>query len=100
MSPALEALEIGDQKFPTPDLPVDAKSSAIECDTDHLIAQVVLGHAACDMGMMMLHADLLKVRNVERELCTEIHRVQIVGHELRANSEQILHPLECFLEEH
>ena len=61
---ALETSEIGDQKFAAPYLSVAAKSSSIERHANHFVRDPVLGHAACDMGVMMLDADVLNVRHL------------------------------------
>ena len=55
MSEAFEAVEPGNQNFPAPDAAVGAVAGAIEREADDRPLQTVLGHAAGDVGMMMLN---------------------------------------------
>ena len=100
MRAPLEAGKIRHQEFPAPDLAVGAEAGSIERHADHLIGDSVLGHAACDVGVMVLHADLFDARHVERQLGAEVHGVKIVGHRHGRDPEQFFHALQRFLEEH
>ncbi len=55
-SPA-ESEEISDDDLSAPNLPVRSIACPIEHNTDHWAGEMVLGHAAGDMGVVMLDGD-------------------------------------------
>ena len=75
---ALEAAVIGQQHFPSPDAAVGAVAGAVKRDADDAAFQMVLRHAACDVRVMMLHADLRQLGLRQRPARREVARVQIV----------------------
>src|SRR6516165_5696294 len=70
------AFIIAKQKFTTPDRPVIAEAKAVKCDPEDralALADAVLGHAARDMGMVMLHFDEWQI-SIARDLAAEFCR--------------------------
>ena len=96
MGATLESGEIGHQKFPAPDLAVRAEPGSVECDADDFVGDPVLGHATRDVRVMMLDADLWKIRHLQRELGAQILRMQIVSDRGGRDAEELLHTIQRF----
>ena len=79
MRAALKSGEIGHQKFAAPNLAVGAEARSIKGHADHFVGDPILGHATRDVRVMVLDADLLNIRHLQRQLGAEILRMQIVG---------------------
>ncbi len=99
MRSPLEAAEVGDQKFTSPDFAVSTVAGAIERDPDDFAGEMVLRHAACDVCMMMLHADLRLQRKPLRELGAHVLGMQIVSDGAWRDSEKLFQIGERLLEE-
>src|ERR1035437_3741334 len=94
-----ELREACDKEFAAPDAPVAAVAGAVEGDADHLSAQVILGHANGDVGVMMLNGEpAFNVRG-ERRACAPVSGMKIMGHCAGLYPEKALHPRQRFLEE-
>jgi len=96
MRAALESGKIRDQKFAAPDLAVRAVSGSVECHADRLALDPVFGHAARDMRVMVLDADLPAISHLQRELGAQVLRMQIVSHGGGRNAEELLHAVQRF----
>ena len=60
MCETLEFGAISHKKFAAPDRAVRAVTGAVECDPNDRFVQIVFGHDAGDVCMMMLNTDLLR----------------------------------------
>jgi len=67
MRPALEADEVGDEKFASPDFAVGAIAGSVKGHADDLAGEMVLRHATGDVRVMVLHADFRFQRQSQRE---------------------------------
>jgi len=99
VSIALKAGKVRRQELASPDLPVGAEAGSIERDADHLAAQVILCHAAGDMRMMMLHADLRVDVKSQSQARAHVLRMQIVCNRLRADPIKLFQIVQSFLKE-
>lgn len=99
VSTAGEAGKIRHQEFATPDLAVRAISRSIHGDTQHLSAQLVLGHATRDVRMVMLDADFALNGCRQGHARAHVTGVQIVGHGTWRYLENMFHAVQCFCEE-
>src|SRR5579862_5594939 len=63
MGRAGKADVVADEKFAAPEGTVGSVAGAVERDADDALVQSVLGHAACHVGVMVLHGNgLLRCR--------------------------------------
>src|SRR5580658_6997861 len=91
---------ISNQEFAAPNGPVGAETCAVEADADHRLIEPMFGHAACHMGVMMLHGNTLaalfsaSAHSVARR---GIIGVQIVNNHTRLNREGSLIELDVTL---
>src|SRR5579871_2954175 len=99
MRTALEARIVAYHELSTPDLSVSSVACTVESYADYFALEVVLGHAACNMGMMVLDADLLESFELQRQFRAEVAGVQIVRDYSRRDAEEPLHMLQGFPEE-
>src|SRR5689334_19922069 len=74
---ALKAARADEQELAAPDRAVAAGTGAIERDADHRTAHAMLGHAADDVRMVMLHRHARDYLGVAALL--RIRRRRIVG---------------------
>src|SRR5947207_3032746 len=75
VSVPVEAAVPGDEKLAAPDLPVRAVAGAIERDADDVAIEAVLGHAARDMRVVMLHGAALDAVETQRPFRALVQRV-------------------------
>ena len=73
------AMEVGDQNFAAPDLPIRPIPGAVERNADHRPREMVLRHAAGDMRVVVLHRNGPDVPLLQSPLGREIAGMQIVG---------------------
>ena len=99
MSAALKIGQVRDQKLASPDLAVRPVPGAVEGHADHPSVEVILGHARDNVGVVMLHADLLHTVQFQRKTGTEVAGMEVVSGDARLYAEQLLHLLQRFLEE-
>jgi len=90
MSHAAIAEQITDEHLAAPEAPVVAVAQTVHADTDHGLFPAVLYEARGDVSVMMLHGDLLILRQREGVLGGQILGVQVVADHLRLEAEQLL----------
>src|SRR5208282_3563534 len=83
MGDTLKANMGGDQYFSAPDRSIGSVSCAIKRDPNHFSIQMIFSHAGNDVGVMMLHRNMLEVFALQRPLRREIIGMQIVRDDSR-----------------
>ncbi len=54
---APKVVTLADERFTAPEHPVDPVTGAVPRETQHVAREAVLGHARCDVSVMVLHAN-------------------------------------------
>src|SRR5208283_2879966 len=89
----------GDQYFSAPDRSIGSVSCAIKRDPNHFSIQMIFSHAGNDVGVMMLHRNMLEVFALQRPLRREIIGMQIVRDDSRLHFQYPLKMRNRFHEE-
>jgi hypothetical protein len=87
------------EEFSAPDGGVGAEARAIPGDADDAALEAVLGHAAGDVGVMMLDVNLPQVSAPERVLGAQVAGMQIVRDGGGGDVEEARHALQGLFEE-
>ena len=98
MGPTRVTHVIAHEEFPAPDLAIVAPTGAVESNADHRTGETVLGHAAGNVRVMMLHGEF-RFGTRQRPTRAERIRMQIVGDQKRFSLVHALQVVECFFEE-
>src|SRR5689334_17816220 len=97
MDHAFGVAEVSHKKLAAPEFSIETKPKPVKSNADHFPLDLVVGHAARDVRVMMLHSDLRRdVRERERKLRREILRMQIVSNDFRIDVKQLLVMFDAF----
>jgi hypothetical protein len=99
VSGAVAGLEIGYEDFATPGCAVGSVAGAVEGDADDLAGEVVFGHAASDVGVVVLDADEVRVWLAACPLGGDIAGVEVVGDGGGMDFEDLLEVVDGLLKE-
>jgi len=99
MGRALKPAGVRRQDFAAPHRAVGTVAGAVAGYPDHRSLQLVLGHTAHDVGVVVLDPDLGEVCLLIGPAGAEVIRVEVAGDDFRPHSEDALHVLDAFLEE-
>src|SRR5262245_15591103 len=92
MGGAAESPVVADQELAAPDVSVCAEPGPVEGDADHGFCQPMLGHAARQMRMVMLHAEKPSTRPPRDFLRVARRRVvgmEVMGQAFRRDPEEL-----------
>ena len=90
--------QIADEELAAPQAPIVAVAQTVHAHADRRPPAPVLHQASGDVRMVVLHGDLLLLRQRPRELGRQVLGVQVVADHLRAHAEQTLVPIDAGLE--
>jgi len=99
MTAAPEFEEIADEEFSSPYPAVCSVAGTVERHPDYRAVDSVVGHATCDVRMVMLNSDCAQPRLEKRVAGAQIARVQVVSHGNRRDVEEALQVLPSLAEE-
>ena len=92
MGKALETTIIANQNFPAPYVSIQPIARAVESESNNATVELILRHAACDVGVVMLNSYALHSLLRQRPARGKIIGVQVIGEQPGFDFQDALEP--------
>src|SRR5262245_63933688 len=86
------------QELPAPESAISAVPGPVPGHANDRSCTPILRHATGNVGMMMLHGDAGQSRQGEGILAREVARMEVIGHRLGSDSEELYEVLDTVYE--